>query len=162
MKTRGVVINPTVITLPYLVGMTVLRGWFGFSSDLILLLTFFFFYVMATTFNSVFCLTLQQNCFSMLLHRPRDQVHGLYNSLARCIMVYLTLVIGYFIHMDAIKNEISNTLSGSVKWDSPFGKAIWQCMSQAWEIFVALELVIPLLGISHQEIIQSTDSDSCN
>ena len=54
---------------------------------------------------------------------------------------------------DAVINGMSNSVSGSVKWYSPFGKAIWQCVSQAWKMFIALELVISLLGISHKEII---------
>lgn len=31
----------------------------------------------------------------------------------------------------AIKNGMSNTVSGSVKWYNPFGKAIWQYVPQA-------------------------------
>lgn len=86
--------------------------WFCFAFLVLILrqiyLFIYFFEALAITFNSVFCffcLTLQHNYFSMLLPRPHWKVHGLYNSLARCIIVYVNLAIGHFSHMMPLKME---------------------------------------------------------
>lgn len=70
--------------------------------------TYFFLYAVAITFDFVFCfffLTLQHNYFSMLLCKSHNQVHGLYNTLVRCMIVYLNLAIGHLSHMVLLKME---------------------------------------------------------
>lgn len=99
-------INLEVITLPFLslhVNVSCL-----FSRLHHLMQTYFFLYAVAITFNFVFCffyLTLQHNYFSMLLSKSHNQGHGLYNTLVRCMIVYLNLAIGHLSHMVLLKME---------------------------------------------------------
>lgn len=91
----------------------------------LLLLLFFFLNAVAITFISAFCFfcfTLQYNYFSMLLCRPHNQVHGLYNSLVRCMIVYLNLAIGHLSHMVLLKMEWATLLVGVWNGTTLLGK----------------------------------------
>lgn len=98
--------NLEVITPPHLSWHVSVSCFFPLV--FIIMQTYFFFDAVAITFNTIFdffCLTLQHNHLSLSLCRPHNQVHGLYNSLARCTIVYLDLAIGHFGHMMLLKME---------------------------------------------------------
>lgn len=110
IKTRGAVINLEVLTLPYF--SRVIAIFFPVPHHYADLFFLSLLFAAAITFNSVFCLTLPHSYFSMLLCGPCSQVHGLYNSLARWMVIYSSLAIGRFSHMMLLKVEWATLLVG--------------------------------------------------
>lgn len=96
--------------------------FFSFQFLIIMQTYYYFLFAVAITFNSVFCLTLLHDYFSMLLCRSHNQVHGPYNSLLSCMIIYSDFAIGHFSHMMLLKMEWATLLVGVWNGTTLLGK----------------------------------------